>query len=34
MIQDAFAEALEVMMLTTDMSGQPFTAVSQPCWLL
>jgi hypothetical protein len=31
MIQDAFAEALEVMMLTTDMSGQPFTAVSEPC---
>jgi excisionase family DNA binding protein len=31
MIQDAFAEALEVMMLTTDMSGQPFTMLSQPC---
>ena len=31
MIQDAFAEALEVMMLTTDMSGQPFTALSRPC---
>ena len=31
MIQDAFAEVLGVMMLTTDLAGQPFTAVSQPC---
>ncbi len=31
MIQDAFAEALDVMMVTTDMSGQPITRVSHPC---
>ncbi len=31
MIQDAFAEVLGVMMLTTDLAGQPLTAVSQPC---
>ncbi|WP_240550138.1 PocR ligand-binding domain-containing protein [Candidatus Roseilinea sp. NK_OTU-006] len=31
MIQDAFAEALDVMMVTTDMDGQPITQVSHPC---
>lgn len=31
MIQDAFAEALDVMMVTTDMDGRPITQVSHPC---
>jgi excisionase family DNA binding protein len=31
MIQDAFAEALDVMMVTTDMIGRPLTQVSHPC---
>ncbi|GIV84373.1 MAG: hypothetical protein KatS3mg052_1380 [Candidatus Roseilinea sp.] len=31
MIQDAFAEALDVMMVTTDMDGQIITRVSHPC---
>lgn len=31
MIQDAFAEALDVMMVTTDMAGRPITQVSHPC---
>ena len=31
MIQDAFAEALDVMMVTTDMAGRPLTQVSHPC---
>lgn len=30
-IQDAFAEALGVMMVTTDMRGCPVTEVSNPC---
>ncbi len=33
MIQDAFAEALGVMMVITDMQGQPVTQVSNPCGL-
>ncbi len=33
MIQDAFADALGVMMVTTDMQGQPITEVSNPCGL-
>lgn len=31
LIQDAFAEALGVMMVITDMQGQPVTGVSNPC---
>lgn len=31
MIQDTFAEALDVMMVTTDMAGRPITQVSHPC---
>ncbi|MCS7056930.1 MAG: PocR ligand-binding domain-containing protein [Thermoflexales bacterium] len=31
MIQDAFAEALDVMMVTTDLLGRPITQVSHPC---
>ncbi|MCS6847111.1 MAG: PocR ligand-binding domain-containing protein [Anaerolineae bacterium] len=31
MIQDAFAETLGVMMVTTDMVGRPITQVSHPC---
>jgi excisionase family DNA binding protein len=33
MIQDAFAEALGVMMVVTDMEGQPVTRVSNACGL-
>ncbi len=31
MIQDAFADALGVMIVITDMQGQPVTIVSNPC---
>ncbi len=31
LIQDAFADILGVMMVTTDMQGQPVTTVSNPC---
>ncbi len=30
-VQDAFADLLGVMMVTTDMHGQPLTAISNPC---
>lgn len=30
-IQDTFAEALGVMLLVTDLTGQPITRVSRPC---
>jgi excisionase family DNA binding protein len=33
MIQDAFAEALGVTMIVTDMQGRPATHVSNPCGL-
>ncbi len=33
MMQDTFAEALGVMMVVTDMQGQPVTQVSNPCGL-
>jgi excisionase family DNA binding protein len=33
LIQDAFAEALRVMMVVTDMDGQPVTRVSNSCGL-
>lgn len=33
MIQDAFADALGVMMVITDMQGQPVTDISNPCGL-
>ncbi|WP_423226586.1 PocR ligand-binding domain-containing protein [Candidatus Amarolinea aalborgensis] len=33
MIQDTFAEALSVMMVITDMAGQPVTQVSHACGL-
>jgi excisionase family DNA binding protein len=33
LIQDAFAEALGVMMLVTDMDGRPVTRVSNSCGL-
>ena len=33
MIQDAFAEALGVMMVVTDMEGRPVTRVSNACGL-
>ena len=33
LIQDTFARALNVMMVTTDMSGQPVTQLSHPCGL-
>lgn len=33
LIQDAFAEALEIMIVTTDMTGKPVTEVSNPCGL-
>lgn len=33
MIQDAFADALGVMLVITDMQGQPVTTVSNPCGL-
>ncbi|MCS6774744.1 MAG: PocR ligand-binding domain-containing protein [Anaerolineae bacterium] len=33
-IQDAFAEALGVTLVTTDLSGAPLTRVSNPCPLL
>jgi excisionase family DNA binding protein len=31
LIQDAFADILGVMMVTTDMQGQPVTTISNPC---
>jgi excisionase family DNA binding protein len=31
LIQDAFAEALGVMLVVTDLDGQPITQVSHPC---
>lgn len=31
LIQDAFAEILGVMMVVTDMQGQPVTMISNPC---
>src|SRR5262245_48585359 len=31
LIQDAFADILGVMMVITDMQGNPVTAVSNPC---
>jgi excisionase family DNA binding protein len=31
LIQDAFAEALGVMLVITDLAGRPITQVSQPC---
>ena len=31
LIQDAFADILGVMMVATDMQGQPVTAISNPC---
>jgi len=31
LIQDAFADILGVMMVTTDMQGQPVTEISNPC---
>lgn len=33
-IQDAFAEAIGVTLITTDLSGAPLTRVSNPCPLL
>lgn len=33
MIQDAFADALGVTIITTDMEGRPVTQVSNPCGL-
>ncbi len=33
MIQDAFADALGVMIVVTDMDGQPVTEISNPCGL-
>jgi excisionase family DNA binding protein len=33
LIQDAFAEALDVMLVVTDLDGQPITQVSNPCRL-
>ncbi len=33
LIQDAFAEAMDVMILTTDMDGNLITEVSNPCGL-
>jgi excisionase family DNA binding protein len=33
LIQDAFAEALDVMLVVTDLDGQPITRVSNPCLL-
>ena len=33
LLQDTFAEALGVMMVTTDMQGNPLTEVSHPCGL-
>lgn len=33
LIQDTFAEALGVMMVTTDMQGHPLTEISHPCGL-
>jgi excisionase family DNA binding protein len=33
LIQDAFADVLGVMMVVTDMEGQPVTRVSNPCGL-
>lgn len=33
MIQDSFADALGVMILATDLEGQPITQVSNPCGL-
>ena len=33
MIQDAFADALGVMIVITDMEGQPVTRVSNACGL-
>lgn len=32
-IQDTFAEALGVMLVTTDMAGNPVTEISHPCGL-
>jgi len=31
LVQDAFADILGVMMVITDMQGQPVTAISNPC---
>jgi excisionase family DNA binding protein len=31
LIQDAFAELLGIMLVVTDLTGQPITQVSQPC---
>ena len=31
LIQDAFADILGVMMVVTDMQGQPVTEISNPC---
>lgn len=31
LMQDAFADILGVMMVVTDMQGQPITAISNPC---
>ena len=33
LIQDAFAEVLDIMVVTTDMQGMPVTRVSNPCGL-
>jgi PTS system nitrogen regulatory IIA component len=33
LIQDSYADALGVMMVITDMAGQPVTRVSHPCGL-
>ncbi len=33
LIQDTFAEALGVMLVTTDMAGNPVTEISHPCGL-
>lgn len=33
LIQDTFADTLEIMMVVTDMEGKPITQVSHPCGL-
>jgi excisionase family DNA binding protein len=33
LIQDAFAEVLDVMLIVTDLDGQPITQASNPCLL-
>lgn len=33
LIQDTFAEALEVMLVVTDLEGNPVTRISNPCGL-